>query len=226
MSQKKGKSSRKKSPNKGRKEKYLIAGMRSMFVLIAVLFVWSIWPLPVDSQTLRVNREYLAQAEGYACGLAAQLPDYAFDLQIPEKMWKLEDDYILLNLHKENDQASQGSGDPACSLTLEARLEADNLYVQTGSRIISTFIGAGSQAFMFTISPASMQPVSGRLWIAANVYDASGGLIDRIPLFIIPFEIEVVSMLGLSPIVARYVVFLVLLILLAIVLRRRLLALR
>jgi hypothetical protein len=97
------------------------------------------------------------------------------------------------------------------------------LYLGTGNRIISTFVGADAQAFLFTISPVNAQTASGQLWVTADVYDASGQSLSHIPLFTVPFEIEVVSILGLPPTIVRYVVLMILIILLAIRLRRRLL---
>lgn len=197
---------------------------RDILVLVIIfLLCWSIWPMPIQTQVLRINEDYITQIDGYECALVDQLLDYSFELRIPQKIWKSEMDYIQLDLQRDSDSgtASEFLKDINCNLTVEAKIQADNLFVETGSRIIATFNGIDAQTFLFNISASGAQPAEGQLWIAADVYDASGQIVKHLPLFIIPFQVEVVSILGLPPTIVRYACLFVLMILLAVGLRRR-----
>lgn len=204
--------------------------------MIILLFGWSVWPLPVATQELRINQEYIAAIAAdndYDCPLLDQLLDYSFELQIPEKIWISGTDYILLNLQRidlqqtdlqQTEETSPGAADgDSCSLTLEARLDVDRLDVRRGTRVIAPFVGADAQTMLFEIGASDSGTASGELWIAADIYDSSAELAGHLPLFVIPVEIKVVSIFGLPPVMMRYLCLLVLMILLAIILRRRLL---
>jgi hypothetical protein len=114
--------------------------------------------------------------------------------------------------------------DGSCALALETRLVIPNLRSEPGDVIIQPFVGEDTQSFVFTISPLASGTVSGKLWVYADVRDTAAGEGQSLPLFSIPLDLPVWTILGASPVLARYLSLLVLLILLAFNLRRRLLA--
>jgi hypothetical protein len=202
--------------------------IRIVLTVISIfLIVWSFWPPANTRQTLTVNPE-LIESDGLPdCAPLSRLLDYEFELVTPRALWKTQSSTILMTMSRvsanadEADEMLIGSNE-VCSLALETRLSVTNVHSEPGDTIIQPFVGADTQSFVFTISPLASGIVSGKLWVYADIRDIATGEGQSLPLFTIPLNLPVWTILGQPPVLVRYVSLLVLLILLAFYLRRRL----
>ena len=218
-------SSKKKNKNKKLKS---VIGVALMTILV-LLFVWSFWPPANDRQTLVVNPEFIKSTGLQDCALLNQLLDYEFELVTPRALWKTQSSTILMTMSRVSADADEPgeiltNSNETCSLALETRLSMTNVHSEPGDTIIQPFVGADKQSFVFAISPLASGIVSGKLWVYADIRDIATGEGQSLPLFTIPLDLPVWTILGQPPILVRYLSLLVLLILLAFYLRRRLLA--
>ena len=213
-----------KTRNNQLRSKFRIGLMAISILLIA----WSFWPPARDRQTLRVNPQFIESAAQPDCAPLNQLLDYEFELVTPRALWKAQSSTVLMTVTRIEDAGAVKTVLPptseSCSLALETRLVMSNLRSEPGDVIIQPFVGDDTQSFVFTISPLASGTVSGKLWVYADVRDTAAGEGQALPLFAIPLDLPIWTILGASPVLARYVSLLVLLILLAFDLRRRLLA--
>jgi len=192
-------------------------------VLALVLIVWSGWPLPKTRQVMTLNPDFLDPADLQHCSLLNQLPDYEFELVYPRQLWKAEPASLILTMRRLESAPARASAAPqnTCSLALETRLLADNVSSLPGNTIIESFVGGQSQSFIFTITAPEALDVSGDLWIYASPVDPSGKTSGSIPLFVIPLEMQVLTIFGLSPALVRYIGMLLLVALAALAFRLR-----
>lgn len=202
--------------------------VRYILIGLSILLIgWSLWPPATDRQTLAVNPGFIESSGVQDCPELNQLLDYEFELVAPRALWKAQSSTVLLSLRRVSDAGAAGqilspSGD-TCSLALETRLAVNNLRSEPGNVIIQPFVGAHMQSFVFTISPLAFGRLSGKLWVYADLREAEAGEAQSLPLFAIPLELPVWTIFGMPPVLVRYGCLLVLLILLAFEMRRRLL---
>jgi hypothetical protein len=193
-----------------------------------LLIAWSFWSPARDRHTLRINPQLIESAAQPDCVPLNQLLDYEFEVVTPRALWKTQSSTVLMTATRVSDMGGAGAvlplSDGSCALALETRLVIPNLRSEPGDVIIQPFVGEDTQSFVFTISPLASGTVSGKLWVYADVRDTAAGEGQSLPLFSIPLDLPVWTILGASPVLARYLSLLVLLILLAFNLRRRLLA--
>ena len=201
----------------------------ALMTISVLLIVWSFWPPANDRQTLVVNPEFIKSTGLQNCAPLNQLLDYKFELVTPRALWKTQSSTILMTMSKVSDDSDEVDGilsgsDDTCTLALETRLTKTNLHSEPGDIIIQPFVGADTQSFVFTVSPLASGTVSGKLWVYADIRDTTTGEAQSLPLFTIPLDLPIWTIFGQSPILVRYASLLILLILLAFYLRRRLLA--
>ena len=201
----------------------------ALMTISVLLIIWSFWPPSNDRQTLVVNPEFIKNIGLQDCAPLNQLLDYKFELVMPRALWKTQSSTILMTMSKVSDDSDQADGilsgsDGTCTLALETRITQTNLHSEPGYIIIQPFVGADTQSFVFTVSPLASGTVSGKLWVYADIRDTATGEAQSLPLFTIPLDLPIWTIFGQSPILVRYASLLILLILLAFYLRRRLLA--
>ena len=198
--------------------------LNRVFTLFFIgIFIWSLWPLQRAEQVLRVNQAYIDAELIEKCPEFVQLIDAQMELVHPVKIWKFDEDEIILTIHPGQDLALDTAGrDPAYSLTLDIRLDSSGLNVEPGERIVLAFSGEVSQMIQFNLTPYAEDTADGELWISVDVADSTGESLERVPLFVIPMEFKIVSVLGLSPVLARYLSLFVLLLQLVVAFRKRL----
>lgn len=199
-----------------------------LMALALLLIAWSFWPPPTDRETLAVSPALVESSGWQDCAALNQLLDYEFELVTPRALWQAQSSTVLLTLRRVSDAGRDAAilspSAQDCSLALETRLAAANLHSAPGTLIIQPFVGADTQSFVFTISPQSKETVSGKLWIYASLAPADGGAGQDLPLFSVPLDLPVWTILGQPPVLVRYISLMVLLILLAFEIRQRLLA--
>lgn len=215
--------------NRKTRNSKLRSTLRIGLMAVSVLLIaWSFWPPARDRHTLRVNPQLIESAAQADCAPLNQLLDYEFEVVTPRALWKTQSSTVLMTATRVSDTGGAGAvlplSDGSCALALETRLVIPNLRTVPGDVIIQPFVGDDTQSFVFTISPLASGTVSGKLWVYADVRDTANGEGQSLPLFAIPLDLPVWTILGASPVLARYVSLLILLILLAFDLRRRLLA--
>jgi len=199
----------------------------TLMALSILLIVWSLWPPATDRQTLAVAPGFIETFDVQDCAALDQLSDYEFELVAPRALWKAQNSTILLTVRRVPGAGAAGdtlsASNDTCSLALETRIDVSNLRSEPGNVIVQPFVGADMQSFVFTISPLASGTLSGKLWFYAVLRGPASAEGQSLPLFAIPLELPVWTILGQPPVLVRYLSLLVLLILLAFEMRRRLL---
>jgi hypothetical protein len=197
---------------------------RLYWLLIPFAFiVWSLGPQPALLRTMNVNESLIDPALTQSCPLLAQVVQYDYEVKIPRRIWKSEAANIILTLRAPADmKVLNEEALSACSLAVETDLSAADLIAEPGETLIEPFIGQKNQSFVYTVNLRNAQVASGSLWIYAKLKAADASSVTRLPLFSIPLEIGEVSILGLPPMIVRYIALLVMLILLAFYFRGKL----
>lgn len=198
---------------------------RILILIFAAIFIWSLWPLPEAHQVYKVVGDYIDSDLIDDCPTLTGMVGANVELDYPEKIWRSETAEILLSIYPEQTQyIADGDTKSVCNLTLEATLAVSDLRIEPGERIVVPFSGVNSQTLIFSITSYSNNSVAGKLWISADAYDIEGQSIGRVPMFVIPLEIEVISIFGLPPTIARYGCVFALMLQLLIAFRKRLFA--
>ncbi len=217
--------------SKQKQKRVLKAVIRDILMALSILMiVWSLWPPATARQTLAVNPQFIETYGGRDCAALNQLLDYEFELVAPRALWKAQSSTILLTARRVSAASAAedifSASTDTCSLALEARLTVNNLRSEPGNVIIQPFVGADTQSFVFTISPLASGTLSGKLWVYADLRDPAAVENQSLPLFAIPLDFPVWTIFGQPPVLVRYLSLLVVLILLALEMRRRLLMVR
>lgn len=107
-------------------------------------------------------------------------------------------------------------------MVFDIRLDSNSLVIEPGNRIVSSLTEQSSQEVIFDITPYQADHADGELWINIEVYPADEVEVVRVPLFVIPLDFDVISVLGFPPVLMRYVCLFMLLLQMLIAFRKRL----
>ena len=202
----------------------LVAVINGTLILIfSCLFIWSLWPLPRDTQTLLPNQSYLDPELIQSCPPLQQLLNSQFKLGYPKKLWKSESHEVVLTIEPQQDNTSDSENqNTACSLVLDTRLDSNSLSIEPGDRIVVPYTSQMTQTILYNIMPHDVNAAEGEFWINVDAYIADGDNPVRVPLFIIPLDFSVTSVLGFPPVLMRYICLFALILQLLIAFRKRL----
>jgi len=196
---------------------------RFLFIFLTILmvsiFLWSIWPLPTATQSLCINPDYLNRDALLACPTLKYIESYDFIIQSPKRTWKAEPAYLWLMLKQ---REAPLFDETASTIVIETQLDLPSVVVQPGSRLITPFQGAEDQTILYSITAYQEGTVEGTLWIRAVRGAGTESSIDAITLFSVPISLQVISILGMPPVLVRYLCLLGLLLVLAVGLRNKL----
>ncbi len=207
----------------GMKNKGIDVLNRVLILVFTGLFIWSLWPLSRETQILQPDQVYLEPELIESCSTISQLFNSQFELEYPEKIWKSETDEIILSINPQQNMNSDSTAQNIdCSLVLDTRLESNSLSIEPGDRIVIPFSNELSQTILFNITPHTVDTVEGELWINIDAYTEEENSPVRVPLFVIPLEFKVVSVLGVPPVLMRYICLFILLLQMLIAFRKRL----
>lgn len=202
----------------------LIEGFnRALILIFTCLFIWSLWPLPRETQILQLNQSYLDPGLIESCPLLNQLLNSQFELDYPGKLWKSESHEVVLTIEQvQNGISDFEKPNNACSLVLDTHLESSNLSIEPGDRIVVPYSNQLTQTIFYNITPHDVNTSDGVLWINADMYALETNDPARVPLFAIPMNFPVISVLGFPPVLMRYICLFVLLLQLLVAFRKRL----
>jgi len=190
-----------------------------LIVLLVSILIWSIWPLPVATQSLHMNTDYLNQKAILECKALRQLESFDFIIRSPQRIWKGEPANLWLILNRK--EASQ-TNVTACTISLETQLDLPGVTVHPGARLITPFGSKEEQLILYAITANQEGKTQGTLWIRAVYYAEAESSIETITLFSVPVSLEIKSIFGMPPIFVRYLCLLGLLLVLAIWLQSKL----
>lgn len=195
---------------------------RALILFFSILLIWSLWPLPGKTQIFQPNLSYLDPALIDSCPLIDQLLNANFELEYPGKLWKSQSDQIILRVVPDQVGNLDSTGTSECDMVFDIRLDSNSLVIEPGNRIVSSLTEQSSQEVIFDITPYQADHADGELWINIEVYPADEVEVVRVPLFVIPLDFDVISVLGFPPVLMRYVCLFMLLLQMLIAFRKRL----
>lgn len=93
-----------------------------------------------------------------------------------------------------------------CEYAFEINLEMGAALIEPNDRLIQPLADSEDQHFIFEIQPVDFEQIKmGDLWIYLNSTTPDSLGVNRLPLFVIPVEIELRSLLGISLIWLRFI---------------------
>jgi hypothetical protein len=182
-------------------KKYLFAGNFLLLFIGLVLLIWSLKPLPFVEESYNFNPDFSNIPDIGNCTFYNELKGSQFILNYPKVIKFQEFGELSLSVIKPIKESvnNQNNSPRTCELTIEVWIDIKNIIIEPGARSYQAFLDSQPQRFIFNIKSLINQPISGNVWIFANITDQKNNSIDRIPLFAIPLTIRNESFLGFSP---------------------------
>jgi hypothetical protein len=162
-----------------------------LFLFLLILLIAAVIPLPRQDVVLGLNTN-----------LIVPLP-YSVQLIHPTLLRVGEYGKILLSLKP---QIESGNGKPTLEkLLIETRLDMPGARVSPPSGTSQPLIQGKGLDFKWQVLPGMAGKLSGTLWISAYREDNTGGEMERIPFLAYPFEITVISLLGMTAPLVKWI---------------------
>lgn len=183
--------------------------LRFVMIFSAVfVLVWSVWPAGRIIRILRLDPIFIDRVEREPCDLLGGLMDYTFILNYPASIRLNDKERIIISLVRDEEQGPPQIArgvDNLCAVALEVMVEMPSANFQPGPVILEPFVYQQSQNFIVSISDAEkISQLSGDIWISALISLGGSKIMDRIPLFAFPIEIDLVSIFGFQPGIIKY----------------------
>lgn len=172
-----------------------MAGFWILFFLFFGIFFWSILPPPLTERSFPVDSRPLIFLN-QDCQIDRTLKNITFHTKYPAFLYfgetaKFEvfvEKELLTNISSAND----------CKYAFEIYLEMSNAFIAPNNRVIQPAADSYDQLFIFEIQPADFKRVkAGDLWIYIITTPPDAKSVNRLPLFVIPVEIKLRSLLGI-----------------------------
>ncbi len=186
--------------------------MKNKFVLIILiiilvgLFLWEIWPDRIEIIHLDFKKNRTNQLISTDCREVEFLLDKQWEIKYPHLITKNESGEISVALlGPSSGNSLLVAGDSECDIAIEVYLDVPDTVTSPGSRIIEPYHCGSPLRFEWEIQ-ALDGDVSGIIWIYMIVKD-NGGQLSRYPLFALPVELQINTLMGVSPRVLRIILF-------------------
>ena len=169
----------------------------AVFLLIG-LSVWELLPVRKTTLQLDFNKDLISQLSLIECAKIMELLDRRWEITYPLSIPKGEKEKISLFL-LENPQPNifRQRITTACNSAIEARLNIPGQVSNPSGSVISPYQEGSYQRFEWEIKAAD-NDLKGTIWIYLLVNENSGQL-SRTPLFSVPIEIKILSIMGFTP---------------------------
>lgn len=141
------------------------------------------------------------------CNRLLELVSRGFIIEYPERIHLFDKDFISLSLAPPSESSNIGKYGEAintCSVGIEAEIKDVVLDLTPGTNISLPFTGQPYQEIKWQVYADKNNDSDAVLWVYALVIKSGSSLQQRIPLFAVPISIEVVDLLGISPLAIRY----------------------
>ena len=182
----------------------------AIFTILAVflvgLLLWEIWPDRIEIVHLDFKKNQSSQLLSIHCQELEVLLDKRWEVKYPHLITKNETEKIsvvLLDASPENSLVIAEESE--CDMAIEVFLDISGTAISPGARIIEPYYLGSPLRFEWEIRAVD-EDVSGTIWIYI-VVDENGGQFSRYPLFALPVELRIDTIMSFSPRVLRIMLF-------------------
>ena len=166
--------------------------------LSIITWAWSIWPSEKVESVFFASKPTELMETKNDCDSLGQLFNSSFDVRYPKNLRYFEQDFLALTINP--GQPNLKLHEDNCAVVLEAFLDISDVDIKPGPRIINPISANSHQMISFQITAdRRTESIEGNLWIHANMTDKLEATYTekRIPLFVIPIQIELIDVLGI-----------------------------
>jgi hypothetical protein len=181
-------------------KKYFIVGF-IIFILGMGLFWWSTSQLKRVYQNYTMKQDFSYIPEGSECSQWNDILLSEFMINYPTIIWLNKTDEINVTISKPKiNSGSEYIAKPSelCTIFLEVGVDSKGMVIEPGIRSFEAYSDKRPQNYTFNVTPIKTQLLEGTIWIHANITHVKSEKTERIPLFAIPFKIQVKSIFGIS----------------------------
>lgn len=176
----------------------------AMFILLVCLLLFTFYPQPINKKTIRFIPISPTISGDLPDGLPQHLfSDYLLILSYPQHLWLGQTQYVTLKIEPEPQlNKDESKIHSLYSTSLEARLYLTSMEVLPGNDIFQTFQGGKSAQFIWEVTPLKHSDNEGKLWLFITVNHRDGFNL-RIPVFALPIETKILSIVGWPLLIER-----------------------
>ena len=175
-------------------------------VFLVGLLLWEIWPDRIEIVHLDFKKNQSSQLLSIQCQELEVLLDKQWEVTYPHLITKNETKkmtVVLLDASPANSIVV--AEEPECDLAIEVFLDISGTAVSPGARIIEPYYLGSPLRFEWEIQ-ALDKDENGIIWIYVFIEDNEGQF-TQYPLFALPVELRIDTLIGFSPRVLRIVLF-------------------
>ena len=172
----------------------------SLIVIGSGLFIWTMLPDRRVEKVFTINPEVSLFSEKLICEKVQDLMNAKFFVDYPESVSSGESDEILVKIEKPEfvkSQINKNNKLDDCGILLEVSVDGKGMMFDPQKKVIVPYLSNQDQRFIFEIFPKTDQVNKGTIWICA-VFPIDNNGVERIPMFAIPFEVQIRSIFGIS----------------------------
>jgi hypothetical protein len=173
----------------------------TLIIIGSGLFIWTMLPDRRVEQLFTINPDASLFSEKLKCEKVQDLMNAKYLVNYPESIRSGESGEILVIIEKPELIRSQISINDEledCGILLEVWIDGKDMIIFPKNKIIEPFLGNQNQRFGFEIFPKTDQLNKGTIWIYVVYPNDKGTGVERIPMFAIPFVIQIRSFFGIS----------------------------
>jgi C1A family cysteine protease len=181
-------------------KKYFIVGFITLIFGLG-LFWWSTSQLKRVYHNYTIKQDFSYIPEGSKCNKWNDILLSEFMINYPTFIWLNKTDEINVTISKPKINSGSeyiAKSSELCTIYLEVRVDSKGMAIEPGKRSFEAYSDKRTQNYIFNITPIKTQLMEGTIWIHANISHVKSEISERIPLFAIPFKIQVKSIFGIS----------------------------
>ena len=173
----------------------------ALFILGFGLLIWTVIPEGQVERVFSINPDFSLFSEKIDCEEIQNLLSAKFIINYPKSIRSGESGVIQVDIEKAENDASKINIDnelEACGISLEVWIDSEGVVAEPGNKIIKPYLNVPSQFIKFEVFPINDQVIKGTIWISAVFPGDAKSVLERIPIFAIPFTIHIRSLFGMS----------------------------
>ena len=172
----------------------------AFFMMGFGLLIWTVIPDGQVERVFTINPDFLLFSEKMECSEVQNLLNTEFTVNYPKSIRSGESGVVQVDFEKAEIDESKINTDyelKSCGISLEVWIDGEGVVAEPGNKIIKPYQNVPSQFIKFEIFPMNDQAIKGTLWISAVFPGNTKSVLERIPIFAVPFAIQIRSLFGI-----------------------------
>ena len=172
----------------------------ALFMMGFGLIIWTVIPDGQVEKVFTINQDLSLFSEKIECIEIQNLMGAKYTLIYPRSIPSGESGMVQVDIEKAENLESDINSDivlDACGISLEVWIDGEGVVAEPGNKIIKPYLDLPYQFIKFEIFPKNDQDIKGTIWINAVFPGETGSVLERIPIFAVPFVIQIRSLFGM-----------------------------